>query len=601
MKKLIVLAIVTYLVAISCLASYAEQSGIKQLNNLVVELLSTDSIHPKPYQELTFTTPRDGWVFFSCVAKVTGKDRVGITVDSVESLTTNTHEKPASQEAMRFLPKGSHTLKIRCTGRPTIQNIVVRSIPELIYGDYPESSYCYNFGLYDWAFIEKYIAPNVNTIVAQPRVVPWNSEILKSWQARGKKWIFHSYVPGHGSSDYPLEESYNFWHSEPGMTNPQIGGIIVDEFPGNDDSRYATWAPAVEKLYQDPAMNGKTFYPFVYGSPIYKGVRNRAFAETIMKHGGKFVMEYYLQEKPTMPELLDSFQVFRKDIAGWHEAYPNGAENVILGFGYMSAPRETLNTDPSKDFKVLLDKQMNIAANDPAFMGLYGIHHWKNAYADEENNRWASELYRHYCIEGKKTMLSDKYGFTYNLNYITNPDFDEGLKGWTVSQAEEGSITSGTLPGWGWLQGRYPKGPKGDNFLLMKRSAKGTNSVSQTIRNLKPGKWYSAKMYSADYNDIRNGVSNQRSPCVCLKIDNVVISPKSFDQLTTNDYDIDYRGFNDKHKAFFNYHWLVFKAKGTTATIRICDKSNDLFDPGGYDGQEIMYNFVEVQPYFPAE
>ena len=44
----------------------------------------------------------------------------------------------------------------------------------------------------------------------------------------------------------------------------------------------------------------------------------------------------------------------------------------------------------------------------------------------------------------------------------------------------------------------------GDTFLWMKRSEKGPNTFSQTIKDLQPGRLYSMKMFSCDYNDLEN-------------------------------------------------------------------------------------------------
>jgi len=45
-----------------------------------------------------------------------------------------------------------------------------------------------------------------------------------------------------------------------------------------------------------------------------------------------------------------------------------------------------------------------------------------------------------------------------------------------------------------------------------------------------------------------------------------------------------------------NYHWRVFRAKGKTARLRVSDWQSDTA-PGGRVGQELIYNFIEVQPY----
>ena len=54
--------------------------------------------------------------------------------------------------------------------------------------------------------------------------------------------------------------------------------------------------------------------------------------------------------------------------------------------------------------------------------------------------------------------------------------------------------------------------------------------------------------------------------------------------------------FDRDHNYWVNYHWRVFRARGTTATITVCDWRSDT-EPGGAAGQEIAYNFIEVQPY----
>ena len=61
-------------------------------------------------------------------------------------------------------------------------------------------------------------------------------------------------------------------------------------------------------------------------------------------------------------------------------------------------------------------------------------------YADEEMYRWSHALLRHYVVEGQKEMLSKKYGFSYVPGHIENNDFADGLKGWTVNEAEKGSV-----------------------------------------------------------------------------------------------------------------------------------------------------------------
>ena len=91
-----------------------------------------------------------------------------------------------------------------------------------------------------------------------------------------------------------------------------------------------------------------------------------------------------------------------------------------------------------------------------------------------------------------------------------NADFEHGTAGWDVHAAEAGSIQPKSFPRYGHIEMRFmgqnrPPDPEhiGDTFLWMKRSPKGPNTFSQTIKNLEPGRLYSFEMLSCDYQDLR--------------------------------------------------------------------------------------------------
>ena len=80
-----------------------------------------------------------------------------------------------------------------------------------------------------------------------------------------------------------------------------------------------------------------------------------------------------------------------------------------------------------------------------------------------------------------------------------------------MQAAEEGSIASRSFARYGRIEGRYPRDrePIGDKFLWMKRSEKGPNTISQTIKDLQPGRLYSMKMFTCDYKDLTNPQKKQ--------------------------------------------------------------------------------------------
>ncbi len=117
---------------------------------------------------------------------------------------------------------------------------------------------------------------------------------------------------------------------------------------------------------------------------------------------------------------------------------PGSEENAIITLGYLTDPTETLSRYPNVDYRVFMDMQFHLLATDPTFHDLYGIQEYLSSYADEELLRWAHRLFRHYCIEGKRTRFTHD---PYILSHLKNPDFAEGLENWTIKPAKKGEYS----------------------------------------------------------------------------------------------------------------------------------------------------------------
>jgi len=570
---------------------------MKVLNNLVTELLHTRPRTSQASREYRFTNPRDGWVFFSSTADTGRGGRMKLFLDAPAGEAVILHKAGDSpiQEAMRFLPKGEHRVSIRCEGRVSLKGMIVRAIPELVYCKFGSNPQVSGYGAYDHKFLQKYVLKNVNCMVGSGDEK--DRPFIQAWKREGKKWIIECGVPGlTGEKPVTVDEAYTCWSQNIGLADPLLDGVIADEFFGGNDPRYRIWTEALRRI-QAERLRGKTFYP--YCGTMYEGEASLSFIETVLKAGSRFALERYLPEQPT-PEAARSYldAALRQPVLAWEKAQPGAVRGMIICFGhYISAPPESIDVDPGVDFKVYMDMQFHLIANDPAFSGLFGVMEYTASYSDEEIVRWAGRLYRHYCIEGKREMLSPKYGYTYNPGHILNPDFAEGTTGWTLSPAAEGGIATKSMKGYSWLQGRYPETREGDAFLWMKRSPKGPNIVSQEIKGLKPGRLYSLKMFSGDYRDLSEGKSVQQKHALSLQLENVELLPgKCFHHIYPNCYSHHLGSFNDQHRAWMNYHVRVFRAKGKTAKLAISDWAGP-HEPGGPAGQELMLNFIEVQPY----
>lgn len=546
--------------------------GAKVLNNLVTELLN---VPPRQAMSATyrFTNPREGWVF---VATGPGTE------------VTLNDEPVAAPEAMRWLAAGDHRLRLRVPGQKSLPRAKVRAIPTLGYCAFPANPHVAPFGPYDWAFLQKHVLPHCNLIVgnAEPEFRPF----MEEWKKRGGKWIVHAGVPGLDGKPVTAEEVEKVWSENPGMTEPLADGVIVDEFGSGDQPNYAAWTEAVRRIAAKPQFQGKWFIPYCYG-PMYRAQGSGGFIRAVFDRGSPFANERYLPEQPSESAARHYLAMaLCADAEGWNRNTPEGVRRMLMNLGYLAAPNESLDINPSVDWRVYMDLQMQVLATDPAFFGLWGVQWYLSSYADEEQVRLAAKLFRHYAIEGKtERFVKDPY----LLHHLHNPDFADGLNGWTVAAAEPGSIATGSLAGLSWLQGRYPPTRQGDTFLVMRRSAARPNVVSQQVRALQPGRLYTLRLFAADWKDL----GRRQELALSVALEGVKEVPeKSFVYVINSCYSHRQGEFNAEHPAWFNFFFRVFRARSREGNLTICDWAQP-GEAGGPVGQEIAVNFVQIQPY----
>jgi hypothetical protein len=571
---------------------------MKVLNNLVTELLNVDDPAEAEY---AFTNPRKHWVFISSTADPGASGRTRISIGSSENVVID-HDKlsESTMEAMRLLPAGGQKIKIEREGGATLKKLIVRAIPELGYSMFPEGPAVAEYGPYDWDFIEKHFMRNLNMIDGSTDMDdPQIKKAYEQWKAQGKKWVDETYIPGESYAKEKAEtltadEAYEYWangdEGKPGFANPFVDGLLGNELHGGSEVAWAAWTEAIRRLHKD--FPGKFLYP--YSSAFYRDNGGIPFSKAMMDCGYAFSWEVYLPEAGTESAARKFvYEQFRDEMDQWKAAVPGVESAVMINFGHgiTSVADTTLDVDPGVDFKVYMDMMFNLVANDPLFFGLFGIMAYTSTVADRELWLWGSKLMRHYFIEGNTSMLCDD---PYVLTHIENPDFDDGVRGWTLSPAEEGSMAVKGKDGYGMLQGRYYNyrlpPDNGNRFMWTKRSARGPNVCSQQIRDLKPGRLYSVKTSTADYNDLVENKLVEQKHALRIEIDGGETLPeKSFQAVQ--------KTWRAKPlEIFMSYHLTVFRAKSDTAKLVICDWVSDK-EPGAPIGQELIYNYIEVMPF----
>jgi hypothetical protein len=552
---------------------------IEVLNNLVSELMDADKRGLLGQSDIAFVNPRQGWCFFALAGDA------AITLDK-ESRSLAVAKGSRAVEAMRYLPAGRHTLKL--AGRA--EKLVVRAIPALVFNCFPSPWQIPAFGAPSWRWLQKTVLANCNTIEGNDRC----AKEMAEWCGEGKQWVIWSGVPGRNG--VPLEDGYAYWRKSPGYSHPLMSGLQVDEFlPGFPRAVEKNALDGLARLAADPAFRGRQWIPFV--SSMATGPSGARLIKAVLQAGWPFSIECYLPEQPTEAAERRYLQRHLVREGYFYDlAVPGCLKRAIFTPMYSSIPSCLTNTCPTANFRIHLDMQMEILANAPVYAGLYGVQFYRSPYADPDTLRCSARLLRHYCIEGRRDRCFHE---PYELKHLLNPDFEEGTAHWELWPAEPGSISTGKHSGYNTLQGRWPiSQPYGRAFLVMKRSPTRPNAFSQEITHLKPGRLYSLKMITADYQDLKRGTSRRAAHAISIRLEGVepLTGPQeSFSNCPFHSW-AEEAGFTEAKPLWMNYHWRVFRAKGATARLSVSDWKSPA-QPGGPAGQQLMFNFLELQPY----
>jgi hypothetical protein len=591
-------------------------SGIGKENNLASKLLEI-SLTSGARQSFTFTRPGDGWVFISLSCAGKGPVRVILDKDSrrEDVLLLQQSEAAPRSEAMRCLAKGEHRLDVECQGEARVESLAVKAIPELIHCGLGFDPAIKSYGVYDMGFLKRDILPNVTTLIV-PNSLKLAPAEIEGWHRQGKRFVAEV---GIDSNAKTAADHFQYWTRFYDAA-PFLDGLIVDEFIVNrpvaewvevmtperrarmdqEHQQYEACADALRKMRADDRYTNKLLYAYIGGSgkKLNQEIIGTNFVQSVIDCNYRLALERYLHEMSSEKGSREALQTFVEGIADWEAKAPGVTRRMIIAFGLFSMPPGGINKQPNVDYHVWMDRQVNLVANDPHFAGIAGLEWWTSSLADEETVRFVGRLYRHYAIEGRTNMLTHDPLF---LSHVQNADFEKGTENWTLHPSQEGSIAAKSFPRYGRIEGRYmglgrPADPEhiGDTFLWMKRNEKGPNTFSQTIKDLEPGRLYSMKMFSCDYDDLVHPKAKKLDEANkfigSVTLEGVEVDPKrSFTEMYSSSPE-------PKTPIWITYHWTVFKAVGTTGKVTVSDWPS-ANEPGPGFGQEQTFNFLEIQPY----
>jgi hypothetical protein len=558
---------------------------VRWLNNLVAEVLTVENPARYSYR---FTAPREGFVWVQAQPAATAAPTVKINSRPVVLRPVG-----ANFEGMVRLPAGQHRIAVSSP----VRRLTVRAVGDLVYMVYGSGPWLKETGDYTWTWLRRHVLDNYNVIIGADTEGTQEAEI-NEWTGEGKEWMTgRNLLWGAKSAD----EVVAHLTAQTGMSDPRMSGVWGDEFlplssfgamaqPGF----YDFYAEALRRVKADPRYRGHRFYAYT-GSAYSPEMRD--FVRAVVETGGVVAREWYCLERPKLEDIPGYFGpawelANRKE---WEAAHPEAGNHRLIALSILSQPPESCDGYPSVNYDAFLDMQMQYLATAPAFKGTVGLQGYYSIYAGEEVTRLLSRLLRHYAIEGRTDrFLSDPY----MLTHLQNGDFVEGTKGWELAAAAPDSIKPVTAKGFGALQGRFDKTGLGDTALLTRRSAAKPNRFVQTVRDLQPGRLYTLRFITGNYQDLLQVRDNSYQHAVTATLEGVALVPgKCFSALSLCHPGYTTGGFGGSKLYRSNYHQLVFRARGATARLTFSDWASDA-TPGGPEGEELLWNFVQVQPYF---
>ena len=567
---------------------------VRKLNNLVSELGSWE-LENRDYE---FEISTDRWVWFgfrnadrNAAAYLDGSDKPVIRFREAEP-----------SETMRYLSAGKHTLKV--TGAEPGNRLTIRLVKQLII---------FPFNLWEEKFVDpalhrfgkeffaKHIYKNFNTMHIMAEVeanFPYYRGVVKNLDEigheRGKRLITS------GNTDF----------GDPDAIDRSVRTEkSIEKYDGRALDEAGSWwafdrqmavAEGLWKVvdFEKPVYlwmaktRGHLFYPMIH-RPLLAAASNAAFGQ------GKMYMETYIINQPDEESLKKYMNLLNDHVMYAEKSIPDAKSRMVfMTSGYLSLGAWDCNVYPAGDIKYATDYFFWKFANDPQLEGIFGLGYYDYRHSDPELIRWTCALVRHYCIEGKKEMLSKQYGFTCAPGHLKNGDFLDGLRHWDASPAEKDSIAHWQKAGFGgnaWQLRQREYGNDGDCAVQFTRSGKAPNKLSQTAVGLIPGRKYSIVFVSADADDVKNRVCQRREFQLNVALDGAKIVPEqSFRYRLPREIPA-----KPKRCEFVN-HKVVFIAEKPEVKITFSDWQDDR-TPGAEIGQKRIMNFVSLMPYFDEQ
>ncbi len=517
-------------------------------------------------RQFDFVLPSDGWSF---IRIETTPDRIvsALLDDRIELYPKGSYRN----ETMRELKRGVHQIVLEEDVQGTLQ---VRAVPMVL----KEAGVSIQVSFptmppYDWEWHKKH---------AIGRTAHFGANGIKAeCLAESKLFgvVFASTYHVNRTQEYSFEQAEKTLHefnSCRALLDKDSYNVDMDEFEWNDYGALLNFADISNRIKNVHNKNIMHWIASTHG-PKHPGVHHYVLEQFLNMDGGKggLAFECYFSTRRTEAEarkmITDSIHSI---VDGCENFFPGTAAKTLICFSNMNHPTYITSAHHTNvNFKYFMDLEMNLLANSPAGSRIGGIGYWGCHYADEDVNLWTQELFRHYCCDGNTEMLSKQYGFTYELPYLQNGDFNDGLNGYRVM----GEATVEELRGFSdgcmsFFQGDH----HADAAAVL---SPGT-TLETTAVQLDSNCSYKLEYVTADYKDVKQRVYAPKNIPVSLELSDVEI-------LAQHDL---VNVVKESNNPRIHYHFVHFRPKKTTMPL--------VFTCDGKQDRKCILTFVKIEPLF---
>ncbi len=580
----------------------------RRLNNLVTELYAG----PLADGKVQFVNPRDG-----CVAiAVEGEGRVEARLDGMgENVMPGQRDEPAV--TMRWLPAGHHSVVFSGAegkGRTAIRAVKTIRVLDVGWG---------------WSEMRRRFSEAYANMGS-----PWHGSSLSRMFAEGNPTnnigrphrrgcrlmpefgIAPNNYAVRGTVEGVMDKIRNSCAWGMGM------GVTINENRVGEEMGYTFHYTLAEAIWRisTPSQPIGVYWAGNNGTKFGDPERLASELSAIANSGegrGLNLFETYQRSTRDVKDVEKQFDATIACMRSMSDMVPATKGTAICYFGtYYFPGAYTPLASPCSDHRVLLDMWVRRLATDSAVEELLaGIGSGNYSGTDEEMTRWISSLMRHYAIDGATDLLSEKMGYRYNPGFIANPDFDDGLNGWTAEAASDGRAVAPRppplngqdarstlmplhIPGYGSsVQGRKRTTVEGDRMALFVRGAKRANRLSQMVKGLVPGRHYALVFYSSDYDEhLARKAGKKEMPRGRRRLRVDFRDATNVPALELHSFGA---GGVKPGKFSICRNRYVFRADATEVTLTIADRNADEGEAVQDDiGLRQVVNFVEMHEYF---